>query len=89
MVQLELYGKDEATRLNRAEPVTLDAEHVPRIGEILDLSGAVTVAPGEPTTFIVTDALWLHRDGQLVPTLKCMQWHKGNRRRYLSDEGWC
>ena len=86
MVKLELWDKNWALLTDR--PIELEAEHVPRVGEIIEIGNAVKLASGTPTTFIVVDAFWENVNGKLVPRLKCHRWLAGDRYLELEEHGW-
>jgi hypothetical protein len=83
-ITLTLYSKNWAI-FEGFNPLELNAESVPRVGEIID----VGVELGqEITTFIVCDVKWENEDSNLVPVLKCHQWLKGDRQGELEEHGW-
>lgn len=62
----------------------IEAESVPRVGEIIDLGTGFESKWGNPSTFIVVDAKWTINGGTLVPTLTCHRWLDGDRHLELS-----
>ena len=83
-VKLVLHSKNWAI-FEGFDPLELNAESVPRVGEIIDLGTAINE---EVTTFIVCDVTWENEKSNLVPVLKCHQWLNGDRRTELEDHGW-
>ena len=83
-IRMTLYSKNWAI-FEGYDPLEMDAESVPRVGEIIDMG---VNFPEEVTTFIVCDVTWENDDSNLVPVLKCHQWLNGDRQMELEDNGW-
>ncbi len=85
MIKLELWDKNWSAI--GEQPFSVEADYVPRVGEIVDVAGLLNDL-GDPTTFIVVDALWEFADGKIVPRLKCHRWLEGDRQLELEEHGW-
>lgn len=86
MIKLDLYSKNWSRMT--PEPLRLESFHIPRVGEIVDVGNLLGQTPDEVSTFIVLDVTWDYDDGSLTPTLKCLQWYKGDRKMELQSQGW-
>ena len=86
-IKLELWGKNWAL-LNRGEPYIIEAENVPRVGEIIDIGQDFEADWGSPSTFIVCDVIWENEENKLIPNLKCHRWFEGDRLTELEAHGW-
>ena len=81
MIDLLLFTKDHV----RIAGLSVESDHVPRVGEIIDVSN---LAPPKPASFFVFDVDWIAKNRKLVPRVHCRQWHEGDRRIELEQHGW-
>jgi len=86
-IKLKLHSKNWAI-YEGGDPYVLNGDHVPRVGEIVDIGSEFRLAQGQPTTFIVCDVTWVNEKGELIPHLKCHQWYDGDRQLELEEHGW-
>lgn len=85
-IKLELHTKNGA--LITTEPIEIESEVVPRVGEVIDLGDRSPTNTGNVTTFFVLEINHVHEDSGLVPHLTCRQWWKGDRLLELQQLGW-
>ena len=69
MIKLTLKSKFNATM----DELTLDAGHVPRVGELINMAGHPAFKGLDTATFTVLEVLHVYRDGRLIPEVTCHQ----------------
>lgn len=67
------------------EPVEIETDYVPRIGELLD---SEAVLRESNTTFIVTSIINKVTPSGIIPFITAQNWYKGLRAELLEQYGW-
>jgi hypothetical protein len=69
MIKLILKSKYNAV----IDEFAIDTDHVPRVGELLNMGGHPAFKGFDTATFTVLEVLHVYRDGKLFPEVTCRQ----------------